>query len=137
MKKILNSLRNKPDHVKTRYVIAFSIIATVCIIGTWVLVNQSIKSQDENISAESPFKAFKDIFSATLTQISETAPEVNEKTFKEQQQDPSQANQDTFLETENNDSDADENTSTTENQATSTTDENQEDFQGIPRSVVE
>lgn len=72
MKKILRSLRNKPDYIKKRYVMVLAVLATVCVVGAWVVVKHSVQQQDQNISAESPFKIFKDIFSATMTEISNT-----------------------------------------------------------------
>lgn len=69
MKKVLHHLRKQPDHVKSRYVILFAVIATVIVVIIWMITIQLINRNDDTIKTESPFKIFGSIFS---TAISET-----------------------------------------------------------------
>lgn len=72
MKKVLHSIRNKPDHIKTRFVFAFAIIATAIIVAVWIITMQFIKASDDTIKTDSPFKAFGQIFKGAKTDIENT-----------------------------------------------------------------
>ena len=69
MKKIISRLREKPDHVKTRFAILFALIATLVIVGVWVLITRSIKSNDDTIKTQSPFSIFSEIFQTAISDI--------------------------------------------------------------------
>lgn len=71
MKKIIANLRNKPDHVKSRYVILFSVLATLFIVALWIVTMQLLKTSDDTIKTESPFRAFGQIFSGTVSDVKE------------------------------------------------------------------
>ncbi len=72
MKKIIHSIRNKPEHVKTRYVIIFAILATVMIVVLWTITLRSIESNDDTIKTEKPFKTFGNIFSGIISETKES-----------------------------------------------------------------
>lgn len=67
MKKIIHSLRNKPDHVKTRYVFGFAILATLVVVSVWVMTMRLLKTTDDTIKTESPFKVFGQIFKGAVS----------------------------------------------------------------------
>ncbi len=69
MKKIIHQLREKPDHVKTRFAILFALIATLIIVGIWIGVNRSIKNNDDTIRTQSPFSIFSEIFQTAISDI--------------------------------------------------------------------
>ncbi len=69
MKNIINNLRNKPDHIKSRYVIVFSIIATTLTVALWIVTMQLSKTSDDTIKTESPLRAFGQIFSETVSDV--------------------------------------------------------------------
>ncbi len=69
MKKILHSIRNKPDHIKSRYVILFSVIATALIVGLWIITLQLTKTSDDTIQTESPVKVFKELIKGTTANV--------------------------------------------------------------------
>lgn len=75
MKKIIESLRNKPDHVKTRYVIVFSAIATVIVVGLWVVTLRFTKTTDDTIKTDSPFKVFGQLFGGAVSDTKQTYQE--------------------------------------------------------------
>lgn len=79
MKKVLHSLRNQPDHIKSRYVIIFAIVATVLTVLVWLFVMQLIKKNDDTIKTESPFKIFQGIFSTAISETKEKY--TNQKTI--------------------------------------------------------
>jgi hypothetical protein len=131
MKKIIRSLRNKPDHVKTRYVVVFALIATIIVLGTWVVVTQSIKQQDQTISAESPFSIFRDIIGAAVSEIGKSSSIAN-PTETDDLESPE------LPQSENQASVPDQTFSDQQYQSTqSDTPENPDGVMGIPRSVVQ
>lgn len=67
MKKIIHSLRNKPDHVKTRYVFGFAILATLTVVSIWIMTMRLLKTTDDTIKTESPFKVFGQIFKGAVS----------------------------------------------------------------------
>ena len=69
MKKIVHHIRSKPDHIKTRYVIFLSLVATLMVVGVWILVLASVKSNDDTIKTESPFSILKGIFSESFSEV--------------------------------------------------------------------
>lgn len=72
MKKIINNLQNRPDHVKTRLVIVFAAVSTIIVVALWITINRMIKiPADDIIETESPFKTFTQIFSKSLGKVKE------------------------------------------------------------------
>ncbi len=69
MKKIITNLRNKPDHIKSRYVIVFSVLATLFIVGLWIVTMRLMQTSDDTVKTESPFRAFGQIFSGTVSDV--------------------------------------------------------------------
>ena len=67
MKRVIHHIRNKPDHVRSRYVIGFAVVATALVIGLWVLVLRLTQvSPDDVIKTDSPFKVFGSLFSKSV-----------------------------------------------------------------------
>jgi hypothetical protein len=67
MKKIIHHIRNKPDHVRSRFVIGFAVVATLLVTGLWVLVLRLTQvSPDDVIKTDSPFKVFGHLFSKSI-----------------------------------------------------------------------
>lgn len=71
MKKIIHHIRKQPDHVKSRYVIVFAVVATVIIVGVWMLTMRMIEQNDDTIKTESPFKMVTSIFSNVISETKE------------------------------------------------------------------
>jgi hypothetical protein len=69
MKKIITNLRNKPDHIKSRYVILFSVVATLVIVALWITTTRLLQTSDDTIKTESPFRAFGQIFSGAVSDV--------------------------------------------------------------------
>ncbi len=69
MKKILTNLRNKPDHIKSRYVILFSVVATLAIVALWITTMRLLQTSDDTVKTESPFRAFGQIFSGAVSDV--------------------------------------------------------------------
>lgn len=69
MKKIITNLRNKPDHVKSRYVVLFSVVATLAIVALWITTTRLLQTSDDTIKTESPFRAFGQIFSGAVSDV--------------------------------------------------------------------
>jgi hypothetical protein len=69
MKKIIHSIRNKPDHIKTRLVFVFAAIATAVIVAIWIITMQLLKASDDTIKTDSPFKVFGQLFFKAQWQI--------------------------------------------------------------------
>jgi hypothetical protein len=69
MKKILHHIRNKPDHVRTRYVIGFSVLATAVIVFIWIATLRLLKTSDDTIKTESPFRSMINMFSGTVSKV--------------------------------------------------------------------
>ena len=69
MKKIIANLRNKPDHIKSRYVILFSVIATLAIVALWITTMRLLQTSDDTVKTESPFRAFGQIFSGVVSDV--------------------------------------------------------------------
>ncbi len=67
MKKILAHIRNKPEHVKTRYVFVFAILATALVVGGWITTNRFLNKGDDTIQTEGPLKSFGKIFSGAIS----------------------------------------------------------------------
>ncbi len=70
MKNIIHHLRNKPDHVKSRYVVVFSVIATAIVVGLWIMTMQLTKTKDDIVKTESPFAVFGKLFSGAVSDVS-------------------------------------------------------------------
>ncbi len=69
MKKIIHSIRNKPDHIKTRLVFIFATAATAIIVTVWIITMQLIKTSDDTIKTESPFKVFGQLFQGARADV--------------------------------------------------------------------
>lgn len=75
MKKVLHHIRKQPEHVKTRYVVVFAILATAVVITVWLITLQFIKKNDDTIKTESPFVMIKDIFKGQVSDLQKNLPE--------------------------------------------------------------
>jgi hypothetical protein len=71
MKKIIHSIRNKPDHIKTRLVFVFAAIATAVIVAIWIITMQLLKASDDTIKTDSPFKVFGQLFQGAKADIND------------------------------------------------------------------
>lgn len=71
MKKIIHHIRKQPDHVKSRYVIVFAVVATIIVVGVWMLTMRMIEQNDDTIKTESPFKMVTSIFSNVISETKE------------------------------------------------------------------
>lgn len=71
MKKIIHSIRNKPDHIKTRLVIIFAVLATAIVVTVWVMTLQLLKTPDDTIKTDGPFKVFRQVFKSNVSTIKE------------------------------------------------------------------
>jgi len=71
MKKIIHSIRNKPDHIKTRLVIIFAVLATAIVVTVWVMTLQLLKTPDDTIKTDGPLKVFKDVFKSNVSTVKE------------------------------------------------------------------
>lgn len=71
MKKIIHSIRNKPDHIKTRLVIIFAVLATAIVVTVWVMTLQLLKTPDDTIKTDGPLKVFKEVFKTNVTTVKE------------------------------------------------------------------
>lgn len=67
MKKIIENLRNKPDHVKSRYVIVLSAIATVVVVVVWITTTALLKTSDNTIKTDGPIKIFSNLFKSGVS----------------------------------------------------------------------
>jgi hypothetical protein len=67
MKSIIENLRNKPDHIKSRYVVVLSIVATVVVVGVWIITNALLKTSDDTIKTDGPLKVFSSIFKSSVS----------------------------------------------------------------------
>jgi hypothetical protein len=75
MKKIIQHIRKQPEHVKTRYVVIFSLVATGGILVVWLLTLQVTQVPREDIiRTESPFSFFGKIFSQPINKIRNSYP---------------------------------------------------------------
>jgi len=71
MKKIIHSIRNKPDHVKTRLVFIFAILATVIVVVVWIITLRLLKTPDDTIKTDGPVKVFREIFKSNVSTVKE------------------------------------------------------------------
>lgn len=71
MKKIIHSIRNKPDHIKTRLVIIFAVLATAIVVTVWIMTLQLLKTPDDTIKTDGPFKVFRQVFKSNVSTIKE------------------------------------------------------------------
>ncbi len=78
MKKILHHIRKQPEHVKTRYVVIFAIVATALVIVFWLITLQIIKSTDDTIQTESPFSIVKQVFKGSVSDMKNAMPQKQE-----------------------------------------------------------
>lgn len=78
MKKILHHIRKQPDHIKTRYVVFFAILATALVVVVWMIMLQLIKRSDDTIKTESPFSIFKEVLKGQVSDFKDSLPEKKE-----------------------------------------------------------
>lgn len=71
MKKIIHSIQNRPDHVKTRLVIIFAVLATAIVVTVWIITLQLLKTPDDTIKTDGPLKVFKEVFKTNVTTVKE------------------------------------------------------------------
>jgi hypothetical protein len=69
MKQILHSIRNKPEHIKSRFVVLFAILATAIIVAIWIVTLQLLKTPDDTVKTEGPFKTFQQVFKSNLSTV--------------------------------------------------------------------
>jgi hypothetical protein len=68
MKKVIHHIRKQPDHIKSRYVILFALVATAIIIGIWVITLRLMNRNDDTIKTESPFKMVTGLFTNAINE---------------------------------------------------------------------
>ena len=85
MKKLIYSIRKKPDHIKTRLVFVFAILATAIIVALWILTMQLLKTSDDTIKTESPLKVFGKIFNRTKDKIDDSLTVTTNETKSSEQ----------------------------------------------------